>query len=179
MLIIFPWSCAVYMYKIMILLNNSSEPLCQFPLNFTLILLIENLFKWSSSIDCHVHIVFFNYLTDDPFISCNDRIRKMLHNICISVKWVGHGPWASCFLFFFFSSKEHKLWSDWTDVQAALSPHLFLSIWILIAAPAKLLKVNLKRNYILSNLFCYSLIFFKFCIYTQYWYILTPYLYFP
>ena len=36
-LIIFPCHCAVYMYKIMVL----QKPLCQFPPNFTLILLLK------------------------------------------------------------------------------------------------------------------------------------------
>ena len=38
-------------------------------------------------IDCPAHIVFFktkNCLNDDSFISCNDRIGKMLHDIRIS-----------------------------------------------------------------------------------------------
>ena len=38
-----------------------------------------------------------NCSDDDPFISCNGRIGKMLHNICISalaisLRWVSHGP---------------------------------------------------------------------------------------
>ena len=49
--------------------------------------------------------IFFkikNCLNDDLFISCNDRIGKMLHNICISavamsLRWATRGPWASCF----------------------------------------------------------------------------------
>ena len=61
---------------------------------------IESLFKWSRSIDCHVIIFFFkikNCLNDDLLISCNDRIGKMLHNICISalamsLGRVAHGP---------------------------------------------------------------------------------------
>ena len=51
------------------------------------------------------YIFFFkikNCLNDDLFISCNDRIGKMLHNICISavaisLRWATCGPWASCF----------------------------------------------------------------------------------
>ena len=51
------------------------------------------------------YIFFFkikNCLNDDLFISCNDRIGKMLHNICISavamsLRWATRGPWASCF----------------------------------------------------------------------------------
>ena len=65
---------------------------------------IDSLFKWSCSIDCQAHIFFFktkNCSNDDIFISCDDRIGKMLHNICISavamsLRWVNRGPWASC-----------------------------------------------------------------------------------
>ena len=56
------------------------------------------------------YIFFFkikNCLNDDLFISCDDRIGKMLHNICISavamsLRWATSGPWASCFFFHFF-----------------------------------------------------------------------------
>ena len=38
--------------------------------------------------ECVKNTFFFfktkNCLNDDPFISCNDRIEKMLHNKCIS-----------------------------------------------------------------------------------------------
>ena len=42
-------------------------------------------------------------LNDDLFISFDDRIGKMLHNICVSavavsLRWATRGPWASCFL---------------------------------------------------------------------------------
>ena len=111
--IIFPYHSAVYMYKIMIL----QKPLSQFPPNFTLILLLkcdDNLFKWSCSIDCQAHIFFFktkNCSNDDIFISCDDRIGKMLHNICMSavamsLRWANHGPWASC------SHFSQKTWFD-------------------------------------------------------------------
>ena len=48
--------------------------------------------------------VFFKIkicLNDDLFISCDDRIGKMLHNICISavamsLRLATRGPWASC-----------------------------------------------------------------------------------
>ena len=64
---------------------------------------MESLFKWSRSIDYHAHIFFFktkNCLNNDPFISCNDRIGKMLHNICkfavaMSLRWT----WAFYFMF--------------------------------------------------------------------------------
>ena len=67
---------------------------------------IDSLFKWSCSIDCQAHIFFFktkNCSNDDIFISCDDRIGKMLHNICMSavvmsLRWANRGPWASCFL---------------------------------------------------------------------------------
>ena len=48
---------------------------------------IESLFKWSRSIDCHAHMLFFktkNCLNDDLCISCDDRTGKNLQNICIS-----------------------------------------------------------------------------------------------
>ena len=76
---------------------------------------IDSLFKWSCSIDCQAHIFFFktkNCSNDDIFISCNDRIGKMLHNICMSavamsLRWANGGPWASCFL---ISALKHRLW---------------------------------------------------------------------
>ena len=66
---------------------------------------IDSLFKWSCSIDCQAHIFFFktkNCSNDDIFISCNDRIGKMLHNICMSavamsLRWANCGLWASCY----------------------------------------------------------------------------------
>ena len=66
---------------------------------------IDSLFKWSRSIDCQTQIIFFfktkNCSNDDLFISCDDRIGKLLHNICISavamsLRWASRGPWASC-----------------------------------------------------------------------------------
>ena len=70
---------------------------------------IDSLFKWSCSIDCQAHIFFFktkNCSNDDIFISCDERIGKMLHNICMSavamsLRWANRGPWASCYLFYF------------------------------------------------------------------------------
>ena len=66
---------------------------------------IDSLFKWSCSIDCQAHIFFFktkNCSNDDIFISCDDRIGKLLHSICMSamamsLRWANCGPWASCF----------------------------------------------------------------------------------
>ena len=68
---------------------------------------IDSLFKWSCSIDCQAHIFFFktkNCSNDDIFISCDDRIGKMLHDVCMSavamsLRWANRGPWASCFIF--------------------------------------------------------------------------------
>ena len=67
---------------------------------------IDSLYKWSCSIDCQAHIFVFktkNCSNDDIFISCDDRIGKMLHNICMSavamsLRWANRGPWASCFV---------------------------------------------------------------------------------
>ena len=64
---------------------------------------IDSLFKWSCSIDYQANIFFFktkNYSNDDIFISCDDRIGKMLHNICMSavamsLRWASRGQWAS------------------------------------------------------------------------------------
>ena len=72
---------------------------------------IDSLFKWSCSIECQAHIFFFktkNCSNDDIFISCDDRIGKMLHNICMSavvmsLRWANRGPWASCFCAIFFN----------------------------------------------------------------------------
>ena len=67
---------------------------------------IDSLCKWSHSIDCQAHVFCFktkNCSDDDLFISCSDRIGKMLHNICISavamlLRWASCGLWASCFI---------------------------------------------------------------------------------
>ena len=62
------------------------------------------------------YIFFFkikNCLNDDLFISCDDRIGKMLHNICISavamsLRWATSGPWASCLM----STTNLFLWGN-------------------------------------------------------------------
>ena len=67
---------------------------------------IDSLFKWSCSINCQAHIFFFktkNCSNDDIFISCDDRIGKLWHNICMSavamsLRWANRGLWASCFV---------------------------------------------------------------------------------
>ena len=78
---------------------------------------IDSLLKWSRSIDCQAQIIFFfktkNCSNDDLFVSCDDRIGKMLHNICISavamsLRWARHGPWASCFLLILMWQKFKK-----------------------------------------------------------------------
>ena len=82
---------------------------------------IDSLFKWSCSIDCQAHIFFFktkNCSNDGIFISCDDGIGKMLHNICMSavamsLRWANRGPWASCS---YFSQK-----TDF-DISCKLSP---------------------------------------------------------
>ena len=65
---------------------------------------IDSLFKWSCSIDCQSHIFFFKTknCSNNIFISCDDRIGKMLHNICMSavvmsLRWANRGPRASCY----------------------------------------------------------------------------------
>ena len=70
---------------------------------------------------CQAHIFFFktkNCSNDDFFISCDDRIGKMLHNICISavvmsLRWASRGPWASC-LYIVPSIRDtwmqHQIW---------------------------------------------------------------------
>ena len=84
---------------------------------------IDSLFKWSCSIDCQAHIFFKtkNCSNDDIFISCDDRIGKMLHNICMSavtmsLRWAKRGPLVSLFLSFIssisvlpFSGRRHKM----------------------------------------------------------------------
>ena len=63
------------------------------------------------------YIFFFkikNCLNDDLFISCEDRIGKMLHNICISavamsLRWVTRGPWASCFFAIVKRTRKNKI----------------------------------------------------------------------
>ena len=86
---------------------------------------IESLFKWSRSIDCHAHIFFFKTkicLSDDLFISCDDRIGKMLYNICISavvmsLRWVSRGPWASCLLQHWGTSNEYHNMFSWRNMK--------------------------------------------------------------
>ena len=54
---------------------------------------IDCLFKWSCSIDYQAYIFFFktkNCSNDDIFISCDDRIGKMLHNISACLQWLCH-----------------------------------------------------------------------------------------
>ena len=63
------------------------------------------------------YIFFFkikNCLNDDLFISCYDRIGKMLHNICISavtmsLRLVTCGPWASCFISYNSAATDQQL----------------------------------------------------------------------
>ena len=86
---------------------------------------IDSLFKWSCSIDCQAHIFVFktkNCSNDDIFISCDDRIGKMLHNICMSavamsLRWANRGPWASCLVLFWIISIKEKSSVLWRKVQ--------------------------------------------------------------
>ena len=67
---------------------------------------IDGLFKWSCPIDCQAHIFFFktkNCSNDDLFISCDDRIGKMLHNICMSAVTQVSEPWPVGLLFPYIS----------------------------------------------------------------------------
>ena len=88
----------------MILLTTHQKPLSQFPPNFKLILLLKCDWEFVQMIMLYWLFFFItkNCLNDDPFISCSDRIGKMLHNICISavamsLRWASHGLWTSCF----------------------------------------------------------------------------------
>ena len=97
---------------------------------------IDSLFKWSCSIDCQAHIFFFktkNCSNDDIFISCDDRIGKMLHNICMSavamsLRWANRGPWASCYFFFFFTFIHVPLSSLSLSLSSLLSLLFFFSL---------------------------------------------------
>ena len=71
---------------------------------------IDSLFKWSHSTDCQAQILFFfktkNCSNDDLFISCEDRIRKLLHSSCISavamsLSWATLGQWSSGYVFLY------------------------------------------------------------------------------
>ena len=109
--IIFPCPCAVNMYKIMILLNNSSETIWPISTKFHIDPTVEIWFRVCSNdhtlLTAMPIYIFFktkNCLNDDPFISCSDRIGKMLHNICISavamsLRWASHDPWAFCLFY--------------------------------------------------------------------------------
>ena len=71
--------------------------------------MIESLLNDHAPLTVMPYIFFFkikNYLSDDLFISCNDRIGKMLHNICMSavamsLRRATCGLWASCFIYLF------------------------------------------------------------------------------
>ena len=129
MFIIFPYHWAVYMYKIVIL----QKPLSHLPPNFTLILLLKCNWEFVQMITLHwlSYIFFFkikNCLNGDLFITCDDRIGKMLHNICLSavamsLRWATRGPWASCFLLlvFFFQFAWNMVW----HVEQIVSPMLW------------------------------------------------------
>ena len=75
---------------------------------------IDSLFKWSCSIDFQAHIFFFktkNCSNNDIFISCDDRIGKMLHNICsVCSGYVTQvsEPWPVGLLFLF--SSDNRIW---------------------------------------------------------------------
>ena len=55
--------------------SNGHAPLTVLPI-YGEIIIIKNTFFFFKTKNCS---------NDDPFISCNERIGKMLHNICISV----------------------------------------------------------------------------------------------
>ena len=103
---------------------------------------IDSLFKWSCSTDCQAHIFFKtkNCSNDDIFISFNDRIGKMLHNICMSavamsLRWANRGPWASCILI---------------DRQVVLCHLVCLSVWWSVCLPG-----NLRPSLVEGFLFLY------------------------
>ena len=123
--VILPCPCAVYMYKSMILLNNfSSETTWPVSTKFHVAPTVEMGLRVCSNGHAPLTVMPLymvkkkwwkihsssskprTALTDNPFISCNDRIEKMLHNICISevaisLRWASYGPWASCSKLFF------------------------------------------------------------------------------
>ena len=108
---------------------------------------IDSLFKWSCSIDCQAHIFFFktkNCSNDGIFISCDDRIGKMLHNICMSavaesLRWANRGPWASCFIF----TVTFIMFYHIIGVGAA-------SIWLSCLVGLKIWKLNYWGLWVLS-----------------------------
>ena len=79
------------------------------------------------------YIIFFlkvkNCLKDVLFISCDDRIGKMLHNNCISalallLRWATHGPWASCFKTNFFQKNLSRIPSECQTVWIQIRPDI-------------------------------------------------------
>ena len=82
---------------------------------------IDGLFKWSCSIDCQTHIFFFktkNCSNDDLFISCDDRIGKMLHNICMSAVTQVSEPWPVGLVSLYIYIENFKnlhVRKHWTD----------------------------------------------------------------
>ena len=53
--------------------SNGHAPLTVMPIYGKMMIMIKNTFFFKTK----------NCSNDDPFISCNDRTGKMLHNICI------------------------------------------------------------------------------------------------
>ena len=135
--IIFPCHCAVYMYKNIILQKplNQFHPVSHWSFCWNV---IDSLFKWSCSIDCQAHVFFFktkNCSYDDIFISCDDRIGKMLHNICMSavamsLRWANRGPWASWFFFFFFFFSWTRTRYAWTIAWTNKETNKWKKGWI-------------------------------------------------
>ena len=125
--VIFLCPYAVYMYKIMILLTFPSEIRLPISTKFCvdstvdwesvqMVTLLTVMFMYGKIMITKKNTFFFfktkNSSNDDPFISCNDRIRKKLHNICISaVCCSGYftqvsEPWSLGLCFFHYLKQD-------------------------------------------------------------------------
>ena len=92
-------TCRSTVVKIVLIGNLRWPSSCLYLLYFPATVLFTGIKSW----------FFINHLAKFPQIShwsyCyDDRIGKMLHNICISavvmsLRWASRGPWASCFVF--------------------------------------------------------------------------------
>ena len=119
---------------------------------------IDSLFKWSCSIDCQAHIFFFKTKScsnDDIFISCDDRIGKMLHNICMSA-WLCHsgertvarGPLVFFYfiLFYFIIFFFFALRLEWDFFLEVFREHIWYCMWV----PVSIFTTSLQTPYFLT-----------------------------
>ena len=108
--------------------SNGHTPLTVMPIYGKMMLIKKNTFFFKTK----------NCSNDDPFICCDGRIGKMLHNICISavaisLRWARHGPWASCYYYIIDSVMIwYKKLGNYFSVGTVLIdsfPHYCILFW--------------------------------------------------